>query len=146
MLVNEEGTIVPFVLYLRPFRVRDLFATMNEENLGTAVSGIGIPVCVGRPGERLPPSGFHRLYFAESDWRDSVMAMAAESHCIAVLLAPGGDVVWEMDQSPETMAVQNRTVHPVQSPRSRSGVSRPTGNGRPRRVATLFKRRFAKSV
>jgi len=98
VLVDEEGTIVPFVLYLRPFRVRDLFATMNEEGLATAIKDIGIPVCVGRPGERLPPSGFHRLYFAESDWRDSVMAMAAESRCIAVLFAPGGNVVWEIDQ------------------------------------------------
>lgn len=94
---DKDGNIRPFVLYLRGFQSdRGWHGWIGEDLLAKGLKQIGLPVCVGRPGERLPPSGFHRLYFRDEDWQDSVSAMASSATCIVLLMGKTQGLTWEL--------------------------------------------------
>lgn len=98
-LVDAQGEIRPFVLYLRPFRVDvGWHGWMNEPAISRSFEQIGVPVCVGRPGERLPPYGFYRMYLADADWRESVIAMASRAKCIVLVIGDTDSLRWEIQQ------------------------------------------------
>ncbi len=95
----SDGSIRPYVLYLRAFEADGgLHGWINEPRLGRVLARIGVPVCVGRPGERLPPFGFHRIYFANEDWQESVLAMAEHAKVIVVLIGETAGLKWEIEQ------------------------------------------------
>ena len=92
-----DGGIRPFVLYLRAFQAdRGWHGWIGEILLAKGLRRIGLPVCIGRPGERLPPGGIHRLYFRDEDWRASVLSMASSAACIVLLMGEGRGLTWEI--------------------------------------------------
>ena len=98
-LVDGQGKIRPFILYLRPFRVDvGLLGWVTERQLAHSFKCLGVPVCVGRPGERLPPNGFYRIYFANADWQESVLAMATRAKCIVLVVGDTDSLRWEIQQ------------------------------------------------
>jgi hypothetical protein len=98
-LRDKEGGIRPFVLYLRAFRLDGGWhGWMTEFHIGRVFGRVGVPVCVGRPGERLPPAGFHRIYFADADWQRSVLAMAARAKCIVLVVDATDGLRWEIQR------------------------------------------------
>jgi hypothetical protein len=93
------GKIRPFILYLRSFKTDvGWHGWVTEPRLSRVLKQAGVPVCVGRPDERLPQFGFHRIYFADEDWQASVLEMASRAKCIVVVIGDTGGLVWEMRQ------------------------------------------------
>ena len=98
-LMTKDGGVRPFVLYLRAFHAdAGWHGWFTEPRLGRVLKRVGPPICVGRPGERLPPYGFHRIYFADDDWRQSVLTMAAHARLIVVLIGETQGLAWEITQ------------------------------------------------
>jgi hypothetical protein len=98
-LRDGRGEIRPFILYLRSFQTdAGWHGWFTEPRLSQVLKQIGVPVCVGRPGERLPQYGFHRIYFADEDWQASVLEMASRAKCIVVFMGETGGFEWEMRQ------------------------------------------------
>jgi len=71
---------------------------LTESKLARAFKVVGVPVCVGRPGERLPPYGFHRIYFTDEDWRASVLEMASRALCVVLVVGHTDGMKWEIEQ------------------------------------------------
>jgi hypothetical protein len=95
----RDGSIRPFVLYLRAFHAdAGWHGWFTEPRLGRVLRRVGVPVCVGRPGERLPPHGFHRIYFADGDWQQGVLTMAARARLVVALVGKTGGLAWEIRQ------------------------------------------------
>jgi hypothetical protein len=98
-LRDPKGGIRPFLLYLRSFKMdAGWHGWVTEPRLSRVLKQMGVPVCVGRPGERLPPFGFHRLYFSDEDWQASVLEMASRAKCIIFFMGETGGLEWEMRQ------------------------------------------------
>lgn len=53
-------------------------------------------VAVGAPGERLPPLGFHRLYFSDQDWQREVADLIADCRVVIVNSSISRWVEWEL--------------------------------------------------
>ncbi len=93
-----DGSVRPFVLYLRAFRDDSgMHGWLTEQQVARALGSLGVPVCVGRPGERLPPFGFHRIYFADEDWQEAVARMVIRAACVVLLVADTDGLIWELD-------------------------------------------------
>lgn len=97
-LRGPDGSIRPFVLYLRAFQAdAGLHGWLAEQQIANSLRSLGVPVCVGRPGERLPPFGFHRIYFADEDWQTAVATMVIRAACVVLLVADTDGLTWELD-------------------------------------------------
>jgi hypothetical protein len=98
-LRDETGKLRPFILYLRAFKTDvGWHGWFTEPRLAGGLKQFAVPVCVGRPGERLPQFGFHRIYFAEEDWQASVLEMASRAKCMVIFMGHTSGLEWEMKQ------------------------------------------------
>jgi hypothetical protein len=106
------------ILFLREFssdRMRDdtaddeftlsSFFITEEQRICDVMKHYGTVVAVGRPGEKLPAAGSHRLYIADEDWRSVVGALLKRADLILMRCGDAPGVAWEMEQ---VMAPENR--------------------------------------
>ncbi len=67
-----------------------------EEMIGKELTQAGPFVAIGKPGERLPQIGAHRLYVAESEWQELVKSYIARSQPIILIAGKTAWVQWEL--------------------------------------------------
>jgi hypothetical protein len=103
------------VLLLRPFTADETtisssarYGRFYEELLVNALSHIGPVIAVGRPGERLPPSGASRLYVPNEEWQGTVSHLMSSAGLVVLFLFAGTPkktgatstgFTWEIDQA-----------------------------------------------
>lgn len=105
-------------LWLRPFDVdglpqgvpsrtdlvtdtwRSLMGRTFEERIDRCFNGFSGLVAIGRPGERLPPSGAARLYVENDQWQSIVSGLM--QHCSGTILhvASSEGTLWEWKTAP----------------------------------------------
>jgi hypothetical protein len=92
----------PPVVFLRPFAADHRWiplwkTTTPEEDIGLVVDNLGPFIAIGRPGERLPELGAHRLYVRDNEWQRVVALVIQES---TLVILQGGNtrgVHWELE-------------------------------------------------
>jgi hypothetical protein len=117
-LANQSEDVRAPVVYLRsfrmdrgfsrrPLRVGRLFSIQTEEEqLAQALREIGPVVAMGKPGERLPRLGAHRIYVEDADWQEQVLAWFARAALVVIHVPPKPteSLTWEVDQSLSVVA------------------------------------------
>jgi hypothetical protein len=107
----------PPVLYLRSFEDDELAAkqvkirllamarsdvvfsgTTEEETLAKVFNRIGPCIALGRPGEKLPPLGMSRLYFADSDWKNAVEMLIKQASLVILRAGSTEGFFWEFGE------------------------------------------------
>jgi hypothetical protein len=107
-----------YVLYLRSFEedpklarlsrvlnptalVRGFFTAGNteEERLTDALVWAGLPVGVGRPGDRLPHTGIPRVYLPLQGWQEPVLEMMRGASLVVIVLGRGLGTLWELGEA-----------------------------------------------
>jgi hypothetical protein len=66
-----------------------------EEAIELMLSGLGPFLAVGEPGEGLPQLGAARVYLAEDEWQNAVLAWIRGSSLIIMLAGPTPWIKWE---------------------------------------------------
>jgi hypothetical protein len=96
-LVLTEDQRAP-VLYLRSLAFDGPLAKGNwEESLaGLFGARVGPPVCIGRPGERLPRAGFHRIYVPRQAWQERVKDLIRRARCVVFVQGATEGLAWEL--------------------------------------------------
>jgi hypothetical protein len=90
--VDDVAGIPPNALFPRLFwRPKRL-----EETIGEELTRAGPFVAIGKPGERLPQIGAHRLYVADSQWQELVKSYIARSQWIILIAGKTMWVQWEL--------------------------------------------------
>jgi hypothetical protein len=67
-----------------------------EETIGAELTRAGPFVAVGRPGERLPQIGAHRLYVSDADWQKVVTSYIMRADPIILIAGKTTWVQWEL--------------------------------------------------
>jgi hypothetical protein len=108
----------PPVLYLRSFKddsswwfgmamtMDHLQVLTEEEQIAEALGDIGPVIAVGRPGERLPPSGATRLYLTNEEWQERVAELIAKARLVVIRTGKGDGVMWELETALRTIPPQ----------------------------------------
>lgn len=84
-------------------------ATTFEETLTGQLWAYGPVIAIGRPGERAPPSGAAREYYAHEDWQAGAEAMIRESRWVAMLVGATEGLGWEIRRL-ESLDVLKRLI------------------------------------
>ncbi len=75
--------------------------TTFEDYLEQLFVVAGPTVAIGRPGEKLPPPGFSRLYVSHETWQDCVKELLRICHRVVVIMseiAEDTGLVWELQR------------------------------------------------
>jgi hypothetical protein len=104
------------VLLLRPFseddrapsplvRVAGAFSNFIpdatlEERLVAEFRSLGPVVAVGKPGERLSPSGAARLYLSNEEWKSRVAELATRARMVLLVVGGTSGIRWELEHLP----------------------------------------------
>jgi hypothetical protein len=67
-----------------------------EETIGAELTRAGPFVAIGKPGERLPQIGAHRLYVGDADWQNVVTSYIARAEPIILIAGKTTWVQWEL--------------------------------------------------
>jgi hypothetical protein len=96
--ILEEDHRAP-VLYLRSFAFDGPLSKGNwEGSIASLLGGsVGPPVCIGRPGERLPRSGFHRIYVPNDAWQERVKELIRQARCVVFVQGATDGLAWELE-------------------------------------------------
>ena len=110
------------VLLLRPFAEDErsiwsefMYGEKYEEVLAGVLSHIGPVIAVGRPGERLNPSGASRLYVPDEEWKETVSRLMSSARLVVLFLfssstkkdrAASVGFTWEIDQACKVLQPQ----------------------------------------
>jgi hypothetical protein len=110
------------VLLLRPFAEDErsvwsefMYGERYEEVLAGVLGHIGPVIAVGRPGERLNPSGASRLYVQDEEWQETVSRLMSSARLVVLFLfssstkknrAASGGFTWEIDQACKVLQPQ----------------------------------------
>src|SRR5262249_28993094 len=70
--------------------------TIEEEVLANHLKELGPPICIGRPGERFPRAGFHRLYVPNEAWHQQVIALLGDARCVIFVQGTTEGLAWEL--------------------------------------------------
>jgi len=89
---DENAQARPRKLFQWLFRIRPRL----EEFLVNRVSRLGPAVAIGLPGERVPPLGALRAYYADDQWQGAVLGWMQRSYAIVVLGGISQHVLWEL--------------------------------------------------
>lgn len=98
------------VLYLRSFALDETIAqpplgaivmgasshNTSEQAMVASLGRLGPVIAIGRPGERLPPSGAARFYSADDTWRSKVANAAAAAQLVVWTSGTSPGLVWEI--------------------------------------------------
>jgi hypothetical protein len=108
----------PPVVFLRPFRVDERttqdapqgdreggeratmhsFKSSHENSIARALSKLGPFVAIGRPGERLAPSGgAARAYLSHEDWKPVVESLVRRAVAVVLQPEPSEGTLWELN-------------------------------------------------
>jgi hypothetical protein len=101
----------PPVVYLRSFkddraagrsgaRLGPLYLAAvrtEEEQLAHVLSPLGPCVALGRPGERLPRLGMHRVAIAHDDWQATVRRWMSAARLVVIRTGSTPGLRWEID-------------------------------------------------
>ena len=90
--VDDVAGIPPSALVPRLFWRRKRL----EEAIGAVLTRAGPFVAIGKPGEKLPQMGAHRLYVADSQWQELVKSYIARSQLIILIAGTTVWVQWEL--------------------------------------------------
>jgi hypothetical protein len=106
------------VVFLRPFRVDERttqdapqgdreggeratmhsFKSSHENSISRALSKLGPFVAIGRPGERLAPSGgAARAYLSHQDWKPVVESLVRRAVAVVLQPEPSEGTLWEVN-------------------------------------------------
>lgn len=95
-----------FMLFLRPFdldarraRWDDLSFDSMEDDIVIRMARAGTVVAVGRPDERTPPPGAHRIYVPAPDWQPKVSALMQRARLVVLAVGDSDGVRWELRQA-----------------------------------------------
>jgi len=92
----------PIFLFLREFESDSLPSPDRlgnaEEDIADRLKNWGIPLAIGRPGERLPSAGCPRLYLASDEWQTGVSTLMDQAQLIVVRLGSSPGLSWELEQ------------------------------------------------
>ncbi|MEV0700100.1 hypothetical protein AB0I53_19635 [Saccharopolyspora sp. NPDC050389] len=85
--------------------VRGFFTAGNpeEERLADALAWAGLPVSVGRPGERAPHVGVPRVYLPFDGWQEPVREMMRGASLVVLVLGRGAGTLWELGEAMRTL-------------------------------------------
>jgi len=91
-----------------PARLRSLLT--EEEQIAVALEDVGPLLAIGRPGERLPQLGAHRVYTDDANWQAKVSELLDRSSLVLMRAGETGGFWWEVDHvrrhmSPERVVV-----------------------------------------
>jgi len=90
--VNFLGSVLQY-LFL-PFSIT---AKNAEQEIADAVAPVGPLIALGRPDDRLPPPGAHRVYLRPNNWRESVERLMFEAALVIIQIDKGGEgLQWEL--------------------------------------------------
>jgi hypothetical protein len=67
-----------------------------EETIGAELTRAGPFVAIGKPGERLPQLGAHRLYVGDADWQNVVTSYITRAEPIILIAGTTTWVSWEL--------------------------------------------------
>ena len=67
-----------------------------EETIGAELTRAGPFVAIGKPGERLPQLGAHRLYVGDADWQQVVTSYITRAEPIILIAGKTTWVQWEL--------------------------------------------------
>jgi hypothetical protein len=67
-----------------------------EETIGAELTRAGPFVAIGKPGERLPQLGAHRLYVGDADWQQVVTSYITRAEPIILIAGTTTWVQWEL--------------------------------------------------
>jgi hypothetical protein len=87
--------------HVRPKRLFTLLARRRprlEEVLVRSVSKLGPAVAIGLPGERLPPLGAMRAYYADADWQKAVLDWMTRAYAIVMIGGASSWLLWELGE------------------------------------------------
>lgn len=107
----------PPVLYLRSFQDDQTPITAtdtHENNLASVLEEIGPVVAIGRPGDRLSPSGAERMYVKDEDWRQEIAALMSRARVVVIQAGTTDGLLWEINAAtrnlnPEQILISLRT-------------------------------------
>lgn len=71
----------------------------EEERLADALTWAGLPVSVGRPGERLPYTGIPRVYLPADGWQEPVRTLMRGASLVVIVLGRGPGTMWELGEA-----------------------------------------------
>lgn len=91
-------TLLPGLFQLTPFRAT------HEELIVQEMKRKGPVVAIGRPGERLPEGGAHRMYVDNHEWQHTVQALTKAARTIIVRLTDSEGIRWEFETVCRTAA------------------------------------------
>jgi hypothetical protein len=70
-------------------------------------------VALGRPGERRPPFGAHRIYIGHRHWRAEVWTLIEEAKAVVLVLDGSEGVRWEIEQCLRRPELRTKTLFVV---------------------------------
>jgi hypothetical protein len=83
-----------------------------EHLLVASARHLGPVVAVGRPGERIPPIGAFRRYFANDEWQSAVERLLRRAKFVIVSVGDTPSVGWEISKI-RTLGILDRTIFVV---------------------------------
>jgi len=106
--IKIEDTRAP-IIYFRSFKddeiIPDNFAQnfgvseSKEEALSHIFNQIGPFIALGKPNEKLPILGAHRIYLDKDNWQDTVTNLMRKSQLIILRIADTSGLIWELKNS-----------------------------------------------
>jgi len=86
------------VIYLRPFDA-DRRHGWYEQRIAKAMKKLGPVVTIGRPGEKLPATGYiARDYLPDGQWRENVLDLIERAELVILRMGRSAGLAWEVEQ------------------------------------------------
>lgn len=99
---DEDPQLARLHRTLRPSALlRGFFTTgrPEEKRLADTLTWAGLPVSVGKPGERAPYVGVPRMYLPLHGWKEPVREMMRNASLVVLVLGHGAGTLWELGEA-----------------------------------------------
>lgn len=106
--INPESDPDSSILYLRPFHLDNTGISPTdydgktyytvESLLCAFMKRYGLPIAIGKPGEKLQPLGAVRIYTHDLDWKSIVRDCMEKAQCVILYVEFTEGVKWEINE------------------------------------------------
>lgn len=92
---SQNSSIVQYITLTSSILPQNL--NSEEEQLTIVLNNIGPTICLGKPGDLLPPSGMYRDYIPSEKWQQKVKEFISISQLILIRANETEGLRWEID-------------------------------------------------
>jgi len=92
---RENSAIIQYISLMGSMIPQNL--NTEEEQLTMVLSGIGPTICIGKPGDFLPPPGMYRDYIPDEYWKDKIKELIRVAQLILIRANETEGLKWEIE-------------------------------------------------